>query len=124
MGISRIESAARSSRRATHSHSRACKTAAAQSSWKPWLCPDQSSRRRGGGATDYLDETCGICISPGSRHEFIEGWTDAILRLSSDQDLRLRMGQAGRQKIEREFSWQAKILQIVQLYDSIQATKG
>ena len=34
------------------------------------------------------------------------------------------MGQAGRQKIEREFSWQAKILQIVQLYDIIQATKG
>jgi glycosyltransferase involved in cell wall biosynthesis len=43
------------------------------------------------GATGILAETA-------------QQWTDAIERLSNDVELRQRMGRAGRERLEREYS--------------------
>lgn len=69
-----------------------------------------------GGPADYLDADCGILVPPTGRGPFIDGLADAMVRLADDPELRGRMGKAGRAKIEREYDWDAKAGQILELY--------
>ena len=48
-----------------------------------------------GGPADYLDETCGILVTPTPRHDFATRLADAIITLSKDQKLCQRIGEAG-----------------------------
>jgi glycosyltransferase involved in cell wall biosynthesis len=42
--------------------------------------------------------------------------TEAMLKLATDASLARQMGAAGRAKVERDFDWQRKIDQILQIY--------
>jgi alpha-maltose-1-phosphate synthase len=53
----------------------------------------------------------GELVEPGS----VEDLTDKILRLLGDPDLLCRMGEAGRKRVEREYSWDNVVDRIVQL---------
>lgn len=77
-----------------------------------------------GGPADYLDPSCGILVDPTSREAFIAGLTDAMIRLANDPVLGDRMGAAGRAKVEREYDWDAKALQILELYRRAADTKA
>ena len=61
-----------------------------------------------GGPVDYLDETCGFLIEPSSRLDFIQGLTDAMIKLAKSPPLRKQMGQAGRDKVIAQFDWDTK----------------
>ncbi len=63
---------------------------------------------RWGGPVDYLDETCGFLIEPSSLPDFIQGLTDAMIKLAKSPDLRKQMGQAGRDKVTKHFDWDTK----------------
>ncbi|MGI0489201.1 glycosyltransferase family 4 protein [Pantanalinema rosaneae CENA516] len=69
-----------------------------------------------GGFTDYLNESCGILVDPSSPQEFIEGLSNAMLRLASQSELRQAMGQAGRQRIIDYFNWDTKVDRMIEIY--------
>jgi glycosyltransferase involved in cell wall biosynthesis len=69
-----------------------------------------------GGPVDYVDERSAILIEPGGEEAFIQGLAAAMLRLARDPALRASMGQAARQRVEREFDWDRKVDRILQLY--------
>jgi glycosyltransferase involved in cell wall biosynthesis len=69
-----------------------------------------------GGPIDYLDSSCGILVNPDSRESLIAGFCDAMTRLATSPDLRLRLGQAGYARALEHFDWQRKIDQILEFY--------
>jgi glycosyltransferase involved in cell wall biosynthesis len=69
-----------------------------------------------GGPADYLDETCGLLIPPESRESFVVALAAAIRQLHGSRELRLRLGSSGRWKATCEFSWDAKIDRIIEIY--------
>jgi glycosyltransferase involved in cell wall biosynthesis len=73
---------------------------------------------RWGGPADYLDETCGILVSPTSREALISGFADAMDRLARSDDLRRRLGQAGNRRAQHHFDWERKVDQMLEIYQS------
>jgi glycosyltransferase involved in cell wall biosynthesis len=69
-----------------------------------------------GGPADYLDESCGILVSPVPRESFAVRLSAAILQLSRQPDLRRRMGEAGARKIVDQYDWEKKIDRIISIY--------
>ena len=69
-----------------------------------------------GGPADYLDPGCGILVAPTSRDALVGGLADAMTRLARDPALRASMGHAGRQKVLREFDWEAKVDRMLEVY--------
>ena len=69
-----------------------------------------------GGPMDYLDDTCGILVSPDSREEFIHGLTAAMLKLAKSPTLREKMGKAGQHRVLNYFDWEKKIDTILEIY--------
>jgi glycosyltransferase involved in cell wall biosynthesis len=72
-----------------------------------------------GGPADYVDEECGILVRPDSREALIQGLADAMQRLAGNPDLRRQLGKAGRQKVEKCYSWEGKIDRIIALYNDV-----
>ncbi len=70
-----------------------------------------------GGPADYLDDTCGILVEPSSRKAFIEGLSNAMIKLAKDPELRLQMGAAARHRIVTEFDWQKKVDRTLEIYE-------
>ena len=69
----------------------------------------------GGLPESVVDNETGFICSP----EDATGFTDRILNLFTDASLRLRMGTAGRLRIERCFSEAAQEQKILALYDNL-----
>jgi glycosyltransferase involved in cell wall biosynthesis len=71
-----------------------------------------------GGPADYLDANCGILVSPIPRSTFAQRLADAIVLLAQNPLLRASMGQAGAQKVRKEFDWNKKIDDVIGIYQS------
>ncbi|MBN2194791.1 MAG: glycosyltransferase family 4 protein [Polyangiaceae bacterium] len=69
-----------------------------------------------GGPADYLDDDCGILVEPRDREQFVAELSAAIDRIAADPELRLRMGRAGRAKVEREYDWERKVDRMLEIY--------
>lgn len=69
----------------------------------------------GGIKDQVIDGETGILIQPGN----IEDLKNAILKLASDKELRERMGQAGRRRVEQEFSWDKSAEKLEKLYERL-----
>jgi glycosyltransferase involved in cell wall biosynthesis len=69
-----------------------------------------------GGPADYLDESCGILVHPHSREQFISGLSEAMVKLSNSHPLRVQLGRAGNAKAVREYDWQVKVDQMLDIY--------
>ena len=69
-----------------------------------------------GGPADYLDATCGILVEPDSYVGMVTGFAEAMRRLILRPELARSMGEAGRTRAVRDFDWQRKIDQIIQIY--------
>ena len=69
-----------------------------------------------GGPADYVDEECGILVPLQSRAHLIAGLAAAMEKIARDPELRKRMGEAGRRKIEETYTWDAKIDRILDFY--------
>lgn len=74
-----------------------------------------------GGPVDYLDDSCGVLVSPTDREELIQGFADAMLQLASSPATRRQMGQNGRAKVVRQYDWEVKVDRIVELYGQARA---
>jgi glycosyltransferase involved in cell wall biosynthesis len=75
-----------------------------------------------GGPLDYLDESCGILVAPDSREALIAGFASAMKTLAESPELRAKMGFAGSRRA-RQFDWERKIDQILQLYQLASASR-
>lgn len=69
-----------------------------------------------GGPADYLDSTCGFLIDPTSTDSFVNGLTDAMLKLAQSPELRLSMGRAGLERVRKYFDWERKVDRILEIY--------
>ncbi|HUJ72230.1 MAG TPA: glycosyltransferase family 4 protein [Verrucomicrobiae bacterium] len=72
----------------------------AMAAGRPVICLDI-----GGPALQVTDET-GFRATSRSPAMAIQGLADAMKRLYNDTDLRVRMGQACRERVRRDFSWE------------------
>jgi glycosyltransferase involved in cell wall biosynthesis len=71
---------------------------------------------RWGGPADYLDESCGVLVEPASREALLVGLAGAMNDLAGSEDLRRRLGRAGRERAAREFDWDRKIDRMLEIY--------
>lgn len=69
-----------------------------------------------GGPKDYLDSTCGILVEPNSRESFVQGLTEAMLKLAQSPELRQSMGFAGRERVRQHFDWERKVDRMMEIY--------
>jgi glycosyltransferase involved in cell wall biosynthesis len=69
-----------------------------------------------GGPAEYIDESCGILVDPTSAETIVDGFTVAMQKLAGDPELRVRLGQAGREKVEKLYDWNRKIDHILEIY--------
>lgn len=72
-----------------------------------------------GGPKDYVDDSCGILINPDSREQFIADFADAMVKLSKAPELRVQMGEAGRERIRSVFDWELKADAITEIYREV-----
>lgn len=68
----------------------------------PVVCLDWS------GMKIITDDQSAIRLPVTNPAQVVKDMADAIFKLVNDSELRCRMGEAGRQRIEQEFSWGAK----------------
>jgi glycosyltransferase involved in cell wall biosynthesis len=69
-----------------------------------------------GGPEDYLDDTCGMLISPTGAAAVIHGFTAGMKKLIDQPQLRFTLGAAARRKIEAAFSWEHKVDRVIEIY--------
>ncbi len=74
-----------------------------------------------GGPADYLDEHCGILVPPESRAALVDGFVNAMKRLADSKEMRMRLGEAGRVKVETAYDWRVKTDRILEVYRDIAA---
>jgi glycosyltransferase involved in cell wall biosynthesis len=72
-----------------------------------------------GGPTDYITAETGILIDPLSREYLVDKFSENICTLANDSELREKMGAAAILHVKRNFLWDDKINQVVDLYQSL-----
>ena len=73
-----------------------------------------------GGNTELVDRTNGICVPPDNP----QALAVALHNLITDKVKRIALGHAGRQKVERYFSWQMSIQQLEGYYNRLIEYEG
>jgi len=71
--------------------------------------------RTGGSPEQVVDGVTGLLVPPSDP----TGMADAISRLLREPQLRAKMGAAGRERVEREFSIEATVASLQRLYDDL-----
>jgi glycosyltransferase involved in cell wall biosynthesis len=87
----------------------------AMAAGRPVLCLDL-----GGPSLQVIDET-GFKIPARIPEQTIEEMAKAMLKLARDSNLRRRMGDAARQRVREQFSWDEKGKSISELYEKVVA---
>lgn len=72
-----------------------------------------------GGPADYLDESCGILVSPVPRSDFPRRLSDAISLLARDPAKRHAMGRAGAKKVRDLYDWEKKVVRMLEIYAEV-----
>jgi glycosyltransferase involved in cell wall biosynthesis len=85
----------------------------AMSAAKPVVCLDI------GGPGLHINEECGIKLVPTSPSETVRNLADALERLYLSEDLRIKLGQAARERVEREYHWDKLGDRLMTLYQPI-----
>jgi glycosyltransferase involved in cell wall biosynthesis len=74
-----------------------------------------------GGPVDYIDDTCGILVEPGSRQAFVDNFAHALEQLARSPQARVEMGRAARARVVEHFDWEVKVDRVLALYRSVVA---
>jgi len=72
-----------------------------------------------GGPGEMVTDECGIKVKPISPDQTIKDLSDALLKLANDTELRKRMGEAGRRRVEEFYTWDKKGEFIRKLYEEV-----
>lgn len=85
----------------------------AMAAGRPVICLDL-----GGPAVQVTSET-GFKITASNPEHAVKGLAHAMSKLANDNALCWQMGQAGKQRVQRFYSWQAKGKQLSQIYQEV-----
>jgi glycosyltransferase involved in cell wall biosynthesis len=80
---------------------------------KPVICLDI------GGPGLHITEDCGIKIAPTSSQETAQDLADALERLYLDEALRVKLGEAGRQRVRELYHWDRLGERLMEIYQPI-----
>ncbi|HUG23781.1 glycosyltransferase family 4 protein [Piscinibacter sp.] len=76
-----------------------------------------------GGPLDYLDEHCGVLVSPRDRASLVEGLANAFVKLAQAPEECRAMGRKGREKVLRDYDWDVKVDRVMALYRRVCSEK-
>ena len=85
----------------------------AMSAAKPVICLDV------GGPGLHVTKECGIKVTPTSTPETVESLANALERLYLDQDLRVKLGKAGRERVLELYHWDRLGARLMEIYQPI-----
>jgi len=71
------------------------------------------------GATIVLDDSCAIRIPVASKEQMIRDFRDAIIKLYNGPELRRKMGEVGRWRVEENYLWEKRAKKISKIYREI-----
>jgi glycosyltransferase involved in cell wall biosynthesis len=60
------------------------------------------------GAGEMVDADCGLKVRIVKREQVVADLASSLARLAADPDLSRRLGEAGRRRVEREYTWDRK----------------
>jgi len=62
---------------------------------------------------------CGIKVKPITPEQTINDLAEALLKLANDPALRIKMGQAGRKRVQEYYIWEKKGEFIKKVYEEV-----
>ncbi len=72
-----------------------------------------------GGPSDYIVEDTGILIPPRTPEGFVVELANAILWMAKNQETRIKMGQAGRRRVQALYDWHVKAKALLRIYEDV-----
>jgi glycosyltransferase involved in cell wall biosynthesis len=79
----------------------------------PVICLDY------GGPGEMVTDECGIKVKPITLEQTIKDLADALLKLANDPEMRKRLGEAGRKRVEEYYTWEKKGEFIKEIYEKV-----
>lgn len=77
------------------------------------------------GPGEYVQPTCGVLVDPTSEKEFVDGLSNAMIKLAESPELRKQMGQASQQRVRSNyFDWDSKVDRVVEIFKDVVARSG
>lgn len=76
------------------------------------------------GASIVLDNSCGILIPIITKEQMVKDFSDAIVKLYNNLELRKKMGEAGRRKVEENYLWEKRGKKMNEIYREIACTNN
>jgi glycosyltransferase involved in cell wall biosynthesis len=77
-----------------------------------------------GGPGEMVTDECGIKVKPTTPEQTIKELSEAIMLLANDPDLRRKMGEAGRKRVEEFYTWEKKGEFIQKLYREVMESES
>lgn len=87
----------------------------AMAAGRPIICLDL------GGPAELVTSDIGIKVPASNPEQAVKDLANAMIRLATDKNLCLQMGQAGQQKVRDRYSWEAKGKWFAQVYKELVA---
>jgi glycosyltransferase involved in cell wall biosynthesis len=73
-----------------------------------------------GGPADYVDDSCGLLVDPNSRTGFVDGLSEAMVRLVRSPELRKSLGNGGRARVRKDYlDWESKAARVLSILTEI-----
>ena len=76
-----------------------------------------------GGPGEMVTEDCGIKVKPITPEQTIKDLADALLKLANDPELRKKIGEAGKKRVQEYYTWEKKGEFIKQIYEEVLGRK-
>lgn len=76
------------------------------------------------GASIVLDNSCGILIPVITKEQMVKDFSDAIVKLCNNPELRRKMGEAGRRKVKENHLWEKRGKKMNEIYREIIGDKS
>jgi glycosyltransferase involved in cell wall biosynthesis len=77
-----------------------------------------------GGPAEIVDDEVGRKIPASGNEVVIDGIRDALLDVFADPEAWRKRGEAGRRRVEERYSWDAKVMQALNLYQELLSQHG
>jgi glycosyltransferase involved in cell wall biosynthesis len=72
-----------------------------------------------GGPADYIIADTGILIPPATPDVFVAQVANALLLIAKDPEVRVKMGKAGRHRVQVFYDWRMKARELLKIYENV-----
>jgi alpha-maltose-1-phosphate synthase len=76
------------------------------------------------GPDELVSDSTGFRIPMGPRQEVVEGFREVLDTLAARPELAAAIGDRARRRVERWFTWEAKVDQVMQVYEWVLGRRG